>query len=412
MKKNNVLIVAVVAVFFVALMVIMTFEEDLFDDREKIRFWQFWSVEWIQPAIDKFQAENPDYKIEVERLTWDAGFNKIVTAMAADDAPDVLEIGSTWVAGFGSDGGILPLEIGDLQNKLSSWRPALYDGEYYAVPWALSTNALFYNKDLLKKAELNTPPANWNELLDMSTKIHSLGEDLYGYGLKSGRYTSWQKFLPFAWSNGTQLISDDWKSTDVTKPDFIEALTFYQSLKNVGLFDENVNVRKAFQEGSVGFMIEDPGQIKKFRKDTPDLNFGVIQLPLSPKGKSVNFAGAEMLAIGKNTEHKEMAMKFIEFMTRPENTMLITTKITSLFPAHKDAINTEYYQHVDPEIHVFLKTLETAISPPAHPQWVEIQEIFTEGLEKIMYDKGSPADMMQEVDGKIMEVLNTSGNDQ
>ena len=125
----------------------------------EIRFWQFWDPEWINPLIEKFEKENPNIKVSLERLTWTDGFNKIVTALSANQAPDVIEIGSTWVAGLSLDGGLKPIEPKSLRNKLANWEPAYFKGRYYAVPWTLSTGALFYNKDLLKKAGFKTPPS-------------------------------------------------------------------------------------------------------------------------------------------------------------------------------------------------------------------------------------------------------------
>ena len=82
----------------------------------EIRFWQFWDPEWINPLIEKFEKENPNIKVSLERLTWTDGFNKIVTALSANQAPDVIEIGSTWVAGLSVDGGLKPIEPKSLRN--------------------------------------------------------------------------------------------------------------------------------------------------------------------------------------------------------------------------------------------------------------------------------------------------------
>ena len=55
----------------------------------EIKFWQFWDPEWIKPLIEKFEKENPNIKVSLERLTWTDGFNKIITSLF--QAPDVLK---------------------------------------------------------------------------------------------------------------------------------------------------------------------------------------------------------------------------------------------------------------------------------------------------------------------------------
>ena len=105
----------------------------------EIKFWQFWDPEWIKPLIEKFEKENPNIKVSLERLTWTDGFNKIITSLSANQAPDVIEIGSTWVAGLSLDGGLKPIDPKDLRKKLANWESAYFKGKYYAVPWTLST---------------------------------------------------------------------------------------------------------------------------------------------------------------------------------------------------------------------------------------------------------------------------------
>ena len=377
------------------ILLITSFISISFGATKEIKFWQFWNTDWLQPLADKFEKENPEIKVTIERLTWADGFNKIITAMAANQAPDVIEIGSTWVAGLSLDGGLKSIEPGDLLQKLANWESAYFEGKYYAVPWTLSTGALFYNETLLKKSGFNKPPQNWSQLLEQSKAINKLGKGFYGYGLKSGAYTTWQKFLPYAWSNNSRIINSDWKSTGVNSPKFKEAVSFYKELNKYSLFDENIAVRKQFQEGKIGFMIEEPGQIKKFRKETPELKFKVIKLPKAPTGKSINFAGAQMLAITKNTKDVAAAEKFIKFLVAAENTKAITQRITTLFPADKSGFKDPFYQKENPDLLVFLETLETATSPQAHPRWIDIQEIFSEQLERVLFGKDVDSAMNQ-----------------
>lgn len=371
---------------------------------KELKFWHFWPESWMQPAIEAFEKENPGVKIAAERLTWADGFNKIITAMAANQAPDVIEVGSTWVAGMSADGGLKTIDPGNLRQRLINWEPAQYKGRFYAVPWTVSTAALYYNKSLMRQVGVSVPKT-WSELLKASTAIHGIGEEFYGYGVKTGTYSTWQKFMPFAWSMGSRIINAGQETSGVADPGFIEAVSFYKKLRDVGLYDENTNVRKAFRDGKLGFMIEEPGQVQKFAQEVPDLDFGVMPLPPSRLGKSVHFAGGQMLAITKNAKHVSEAQKLIKFMVRPENTKAITYKITTLFPADKTASKDAFYTKDHPELMVFLSILKTATSPYAHPLWIDIQEEFSEQLERVMYEKETPEDAMRDAKDEIEDLL-------
>jgi len=369
-----------------------------------IRFWQFWPEKWIQPEIERFEKET-GIKVIVERLTWSDGLNKVITSLAANQAPDVVEIGSTWVAGFSEGGGLLRLNPGDLREQLAMWKPALYRGETYAVPWTLSTGALFYNKKLMARAGVQHLPTNWDELLSASRAINSLDKGIYGYGLKTGAITTWQKFLPFVWSNGGSLLDVKGDQALSTEPAFLEAVHFYKQLKEYSLFDDNLAVRKGFQEGKVGFMVEEPGTIQRFRKESPELDFGIMPLPKSPLGKSINFAGAQMLAITKNTVNQEAAERLIHFLVQPDVVKAITHRITTLFPSHKAARKDPFYQKEHPDLLLFLDILKDAASPIAHPQWVEIQDVFSEQLEMVMYDLRTPEEAMAQAKRDIDDLI-------
>jgi len=377
---------------------------------ETIHFWQFWPEKWIQPEIERFEKET-GIKVSLQRLTWSNGLNKIITALAADQAPDVIEIGSTWVAGFSEGGGLKTLDPGTLKESLAMWKPAYYKGKTHAVPWTLSTGAIFYNKTLLHQAGFTSPPGDWEELLLMSQKIFSLDPKVYGYGLKTGSFTTWQKFLPFVWSNGGSLLDLNGERALSTQPEFLQALHYYKKLRQYSLFDENLAVRKAFQEGRVGFMVEEPGTIQRFRKESPELSFGIVSLPKAPTGKSISFAGAQMLAITKNTTNYKAAEQLIHFLVQPDVVKAITHRITTLFPSHKNAIDDPFYQEEHPELLLFLQILKDASSPIAHPQWLEIQEIFSEQLERVMYNLQSPEKAMAQAKRDIDELIKESNSE-
>ena len=373
-------------------------------EKVTVHFWQFWPEKWLQPELDRFEQET-GISVQMERLTWSDGLNKIITSLAADQAPDIIEIGSTWVAGFGETGGLLPIEPGDLKEQLTMWKPTLIEGSPHAVPWTLSTGALFYNKELLQKAGITELPKNWDELLYDVKKIRDMAEDTYGFGIKTGSITTWQKFLPFVWSNGGAFLDESGENVLSTQKEFIEALTYYNHLRQFSLFDDNLAVRKAFQDGRIGFMMEEPGTIKRFRKESPNLDFGVMALPASPKGKSINFAGAQMLAITKNTKNKEAAEKLIRFLVQPEVTQAITHKITTLFPSHKGAVNDPFYTKEHPELLLFLDILQTATSPPAHPQWVDFQEVLSEQIERVLFGLSEIDAAMQQAKYDIEKLM-------
>ena len=69
-----------------------------------ITWWQFWTDPNIKPVlqgmVSEFEQANPDIEVELTDLTWANGHEKIVIAFGAGTGPDVVELGSDWIAEF------------------------------------------------------------------------------------------------------------------------------------------------------------------------------------------------------------------------------------------------------------------------------------------------------------------------
>ena len=52
----------------------------------------------------RFEQVNPDIRVTVQAIPWSAAHDKIITAVAGGTGPDVAQMGTTWMAEFGSIG--------------------------------------------------------------------------------------------------------------------------------------------------------------------------------------------------------------------------------------------------------------------------------------------------------------------
>ena len=72
--------------------------------------------EKLSALADDFMKENPDAKVKVTAVPWDGAHDKLATAIAGKQTPDVSLIGSTWMGEFAKTGGLDPTPK-DLANK-------------------------------------------------------------------------------------------------------------------------------------------------------------------------------------------------------------------------------------------------------------------------------------------------------
>jgi multiple sugar transport system substrate-binding protein len=383
------------------------------EDRTTIVWWQFWTDPTARPVIDElvatFEAENPDINVDLVDLTWSEGYQKIVVAFASAATPDVLELGSDWVAEFSQKDLLLDLtaEAERQRDLLLKWEPVKYQGRIYGFPWLLGTRVLFYNKDLMRRAKLDPtrPPLTWDEWLRQSVAIDKLGENVHGFAANAfERHRLYKKFLPFFWSNGGELLSSDGQSTHLYSPAGVEALSFYTSLCETALIETQRELDLAFQRGRIGFTISGDWLLDQLRRNPDAPEYGVALLPAPTNGKSISFAGGEYLVIPKKSQHAQEAQTFINFLLRPENNLKLCRAI-GFQPAHHAAAANPYFTS-DPMRAVFAGQLEMAQSTPVHPQWVDIEEVIEHAVEAAMYKAMSPDSALKRAAARINEILN------
>ncbi|MFZ5950236.1 MAG: extracellular solute-binding protein, partial [Candidatus Rifleibacteriota bacterium] len=102
----------------------------------ELTFWNFWDPRLIGPVIERFEKENPGVKIISEQIPWGNGFDKIVVALANGRAPDICELGSTWMGRFINEKAVLELtlELQDLKSDYLMWEPVTDQGKIYGMP--------------------------------------------------------------------------------------------------------------------------------------------------------------------------------------------------------------------------------------------------------------------------------------
>ena len=135
-----------------------------------------------------FTEENPDVTIDVTAIPWDAAHDKIATAIAADEVPDVSMIGTTWMGEFATSGGLDPTPP-DLIDESTffegAWGSTEVGGTSYAVPWYVETRVLYVDTALAEQAGVSPTPATWDDLMATSKGMQSAGAQ-WGINLQAG----------------------------------------------------------------------------------------------------------------------------------------------------------------------------------------------------------------------------------
>jgi len=365
-----------------------------------IRFWQFWSDINTRPVIDKmvsdFESENPGIKVEITDLTWANGHDKLVISFAADDPPDVMELGSDWVAEFAAEG-----LLTDLQSELpvNYLAPAQWRGNLYALPWMLASRIFYFNLDLLDKAGVGVPE-NWGELLSACDKIDALGDDYFGFGCNSAeKHRLYKKYLPFLWSNGGSIMDSDGKSCELGSKEAIEALDFYLDICDCGAIESQRRLEEYFIDGKLGFIISGGWLLNKLKRSEIDFEYRLVPIMKSAGGTGISFFGGEYLAVNARSKNLEIAKKLAGFLIRKENSQALCDAAGFGFPPYPNL------EISDPRKQILAFQLENSRSAPPTPLWVYIEQDIEDAIEAAMYGHGTAEEILfkaaNTIDGKL-----------
>src|SRR5690606_22356489 len=97
--------------------------------------------------------------INLQSIPWSSAHDRLLTAVASGEGPDVVQMGSSFMAEFTDAGALADLtEYVESNDALAS--DNFYEGNinttriddaYYGVPWYTETRALYYRTDLLEE---------------------------------------------------------------------------------------------------------------------------------------------------------------------------------------------------------------------------------------------------------------------
>lgn len=307
----------------------------------EIEYWQYnfdTRIKAMDELIAQFEAANPGIKvIHNSDVPYDDYRNKIAASVPAGVGPDVATLYYGWQPAWVDAGYLVPLPEDafphdKINSEFSPMVQASYqDGQLYTLPTAVRTLALFYNKDLMAAAGLDPekPPTTLEELEQQAvqcTKMDAQGNyEVMGFPVSmTGQAHHWFREVLLR-QFGQQPYSDDnktvlWNASQGGYDAWNELLKFQTELKtgDATLFDGDPNY---FLSGHACFQIDGSFRLGTIAANAPDLNFGVVELPVHNDVKSTfgsYWTHGITSKAAADPARMAAAVKFLQFITTPE----------------------------------------------------------------------------------------------
>lgn len=333
------------------------------DDVIEIEYWQYnfeARILAMDMLIEQFEAENPNIKIvHNSDIAYDNFRDELAASAPAGVGPDVVSLFYGWIPAFVDAGYLVPLPEEDFPAEWieSYFSPMVaeskFEDQYWAIPTAVRSLALFWNKDLFEAAGLDpeTPPATLEEFVDMAiatTQYDGNGTDIlnivvegHAPGFPAQDHHWFREVLlrqyggvPYSEDNRTVM----WNSEEGCEA--FSWLAAFETEYKTGSNDLFTDVTQAFINGQSALHVDGSFRIGTIANSNPDLNYGVTELPLGPNGESHTFGSYWTHGITRRAAadpaRMEAAVKFLQFITTAEAGKLWVAEVGEL-PAQLDA---------------------------------------------------------------------------
>lgn len=285
----------------------------------------------------KFMEEHPNINIEYTMLTVDQFKNTIVTMIKSGEGPDLfpIPVGLTLNTAV-AEGWYQPMNDYVTEDFAEQFDPLSFEegvthigDDWYTVTEVMPTIQclFFYNKDVLDEAGVSNIPSTYSEFREACRKVTEYGKGST-YGLvDGGKQTNRMDVLvrSLAAAAGgkiaatTKVLTDNGAAPYDTK-EMKQAMDLIQGLTDDGsIHPDTVNIsapeaRELFAHGQAAFLCQGMWCISQWDADYPDLNYGVMPVPV-PDGVSDTYVQAGELSpwmgIYKQSAHPREAAEYL-----------------------------------------------------------------------------------------------------
>ncbi|GIH02817.1 sugar ABC transporter substrate-binding protein [Rhizocola hellebori] len=156
--------------------------EELSKDPVTLRF-TWWGADArhqrTQQVIDLFQKAHPTITVKGEFKDWNGYWDSLATTVAANDAPDLIQMDELYLASYAERGALLDLGTASKYLTTGDFDPnalatGVVKGKQYALPVGLAAYSVVVNTDLLAQYNIALPDDSkwtWDDLKNLGAQI-------------------------------------------------------------------------------------------------------------------------------------------------------------------------------------------------------------------------------------------------
>jgi len=302
------------------------------------RVLNFWTLDlapkfnaYVLGLIAAWEGQNPGIRVRWTDVPWSSVERKLLAAVFARTAPDLVNLNPPFAANLASKGGLRDLTEVLPAGAAGAYLPAIWEAgrqgvgasaEQFAIPWYLTARISMANRRLLERAGYAAPPLQWSGVPAYAEAVRR----------RTGRYALFVTVVPddsaelleILVQMGVQLL-DGQQRAAFNSPAGRRAFAFWSDLYRRGLLPREVvsqGYRRAielYQSGDLAQVATGPDFLRNLQTNAPGIAAVTAPyVPLSGAGGEANVAVMN-LVVPRQSALAAEATRFALFLTNGPN---------------------------------------------------------------------------------------------
>jgi len=347
----------------------------------------------LQSVADSFNVahEHRGLRVALRFFSPDDFTPQLAAAFSHGAPPDAFSLDGSLVGRYARAGLITPIDSWFDRNELEDFLPTVREqgttnGRLYALASLESATALYYDREVLMRANVVPPPEGrawtWSQFLAACERLKAAGIAPVALHLEAGDADVFQSFAPVIWSGGGDLVGGDGRRIKgiFAGSENIASLEAWQAL-----FENDYVVIASgddpFAEGLVAMDWNNHLAARPYVRRKGD-TLGAMLLPRLGS-RSLTACGGWAWAIAKGARDPETAALWVKWVTDLRHGIEPLVRATGGVPARRSAFAL-FPEYSHPPYRLFRDQLESAGRPRPHtPHFQVIAQGFADALRDI-----------------------------
>jgi multiple sugar transport system substrate-binding protein len=348
----------------------------------------------IDKLLEPFTAKT-GIKVDTEVVGWDVQQDRIRNAAVSGEGPDITQAGTTQVPFFAALQGFEDLSdrVEDIGGEAAYpegvWTTTQMAGQdgIWAVPWFTEARAIYYRKDVLKKAGVAEEGAfaDWDAMTATLQAIKDKVPGIEPFGSPGKKaFDLVHHVMPFVWDAGGAELTEDNTKSAIDSPEAAEGVSYFADLLQKGMYDKSqlqrdgTQVENQFKGGRIAVWIGGPWTYASVSR-TDDKNWvpearknvGIAPMPAAPGGdQGYTFVGGSNLMMFKSAKNKDAAWEVMKFMST-DDFQTKYAELLGMFPSRSEP--QQAIAEKDPNYESWYEAIQQGRTYAPIPQWAQIE---------------------------------------